>query len=71
MKPLRIGVPIATFHCAAPARCGAFADERRIVAATKADGCGRATLSQPLGQCGSAECPWAGRNAQFGTVAGS
>jgi hypothetical protein len=25
------GAPIATFHCAAPARCGVFVDERRIV----------------------------------------
>jgi hypothetical protein len=32
---------IATFRCVAPARCGAFADERRIVAATRADVCGR------------------------------
>jgi len=23
---------IATFHCAAPVRCGAFADARRVVA---------------------------------------
>ena len=26
------GLPIATFHCDAPANCRAFADERRIVA---------------------------------------
>src|ERR1700683_4754640 len=32
---------IATFHCTAPARCGAFATERRIEPATKMDGCGR------------------------------
>jgi len=30
---------IATFLCDAPARCGAFADKRRVVAATQADGC--------------------------------
>jgi hypothetical protein len=27
---LRTGVLIATFHRAAPARCGTFADERRV-----------------------------------------
>jgi hypothetical protein len=32
MTALRIGVLIATFRCVAPVRCGAFADERRIVA---------------------------------------
>jgi hypothetical protein len=32
MTPLRTGVPIATFRCPAPAHCGAFDDERRIVA---------------------------------------
>jgi hypothetical protein len=31
--------PIATLHCAAPARCGTFADERRVVGGTKAGGC--------------------------------
>jgi len=35
---LRTGTVIATFGCAAPALCGAFADEWRIVAA---DGGGR------------------------------
>jgi hypothetical protein len=35
--PLRTGVLIATFHRAAPARRGAFVDERRVVAATEAD----------------------------------
>jgi len=30
-------VLIATFRCAAPARCGAFADERRIVAGDEGD----------------------------------
>jgi len=29
-------VLIAAFRCAAPARCGGFADERRVVAATEA-----------------------------------
>jgi len=29
---LDTGLPIATFHCDAPARCCAFADEQRIVA---------------------------------------
>jgi len=32
IAPLHAGVRIATFSCAAPARCGAFADERRVVA---------------------------------------
>ena len=32
ITPLHTGALIATFRCAAPARCGAFADERRIVA---------------------------------------
>jgi hypothetical protein len=31
ITPLHAGVRIATYGCAAPARCGAFADERRIV----------------------------------------
>jgi hypothetical protein len=31
-RPLHTGVLIANFHRAAPARCGAFADERRVVA---------------------------------------
>jgi hypothetical protein len=30
--PLRASALIATFRCDAPARCGAFADERRSVA---------------------------------------
>ncbi len=30
---LDTGVPVATFHCDAPARCCAFAGDRRIVAA--------------------------------------
>ena len=46
ITPLHAGALIATFRCAAPARCGAFADERRIVAATKAAECGRETLIQ-------------------------
>jgi hypothetical protein len=29
---LRAGVLIATFHCDTHARCGGFADERRVVA---------------------------------------
>jgi len=37
-------VLIATFHCRAPARCAAFADERRVGAD---DGGGRETLIQP------------------------
>jgi len=32
MTALYPGVLIATFRCAAPACCGAFADERRVVA---------------------------------------
>jgi len=32
IAPCRPGFLIATFRCVAPARCGAFADERRIVA---------------------------------------
>jgi hypothetical protein len=34
----RADAPIVTFHRAAPACCGAFADARRVVAATKAGG---------------------------------
>ena len=48
-------VLIAAFHCDAPARCGAFVDTRRIVAATWAVECGRETLTQSLGQWGSAD----------------
>ena len=40
------GVLIATFRCTAPARCGAFADERRAVAATTVGECGRSSNSQ-------------------------
>jgi len=36
---VHIGVPIAHFRRAAPARCGAFADERRVVAAARANEC--------------------------------
>ena len=32
IAPLHTGALIATFRCDAPARCGAFADERRVVA---------------------------------------
>jgi hypothetical protein len=35
-SPLRTAVLIATRRRAAPARCGVFADERRVVAATEA-----------------------------------
>ena len=43
IAPLRTGALIATFRCAAPARCGAFADERRIVAGDEGGrACGRA-----------------------------
>ena len=31
LVPLHTAARIATFHCPAPARCGAFADERRVV----------------------------------------
>jgi hypothetical protein len=31
IAPFHTGALIATFHCAAPARCGAFADARRVV----------------------------------------
>jgi len=34
-RAFRTGVLIATFRCAAPACCGAFTDERRVVAATR------------------------------------
>jgi hypothetical protein len=40
------GVRIATFRYAAPAPCGAFADERRVVAATK--GRGRTRNAHPV-----------------------
>jgi hypothetical protein len=46
---------IATFRCEAPARCGAFADERRIVAGDGGAECGREVLIRPVGQCGSAD----------------
>jgi len=38
-------VLIATFRCDAPARCGAFGDERRVVA-NEAVECGRETYNQ-------------------------
>jgi hypothetical protein len=41
IAPLSAGVFVATFRCDAPARCGPFADARRIVPATQADGWGR------------------------------
>ena len=47
IAPFHTGVLIATFYHAAPARCGAFADERRIVAG---DGGGRETNAHPV--CG-------------------
>jgi hypothetical protein len=37
LPSLCIGALIATFHRDAPARCGAFVDERRVIAATKTD----------------------------------
>jgi hypothetical protein len=40
-------VLIAAFHFDASARCGAFVDEPRVVAATKAAECGPETLIQP------------------------
>jgi hypothetical protein len=43
---LHNAVLIASFRYVAPARCGAFADERRIVAAMEAAACGRETLIQ-------------------------
>jgi hypothetical protein len=43
-SPLHIGLLIATFRCAAPARCGAFVDVRRIVAG---DDDGRVRHSEP------------------------
>jgi hypothetical protein len=45
--PLHTGALIATFRCAGPARCGAFADERRIVAVTKAAQCHTKRSSSP------------------------
>jgi hypothetical protein len=39
---------IATFHRAAPARCGAVADARRIAVATEAAEYGRETLIHPV-----------------------
>jgi len=47
-----VGLPcvlVANFRCDTPARGGAFADERRVVAAMKAAACGRETLIQPSG----------------------
>ena len=49
--PLHIGLLIATFRCAAPARCGAFADQRRIVMGDEAALCDAIHSSGPLGQC--------------------
>jgi len=45
-QPSSHGVFIATFRCAAPARGGAFAVERRVVSAAKAGGSGRETVIQ-------------------------
>ena len=56
IAPFRTGALIATFRCAAPARCG-LADELRIVAG---DGGGHGAdakrSSSPLAQCGFADC---------------
>ena len=49
---------IRTFHRDAPARRGAFADERRIVAGNEGAECGRETLIQSLGsQSPAVPCP--------------
>jgi hypothetical protein len=50
-------VPVAAFRRDAPARCGVFVDERRILAGddggpTRMDA---KRSSSPVGQCGSAE----------------
>ena len=52
----RTSALIAIFHCAAPARCGAVADERRVVGGDGGDERGRNILVQSLGQCGPADC---------------
>ena len=50
---LYTGVLIAAFRRPAPARGGAFVDEQRVVAETKADACGIEIFIQSLGLCGS------------------
>jgi hypothetical protein len=53
--PFTLASPSANLRCAAPARCGAFADELRIVAGDEGAECGREVLIRPVGQCGSAD----------------
>jgi hypothetical protein len=49
---LRTGLPIATFHCAAPARCGAFADECASLRRQRPIADAKRSFSPP-GLCGS------------------
>jgi hypothetical protein len=37
MTALHAGALVATFHRAAPSRCGGFADERRVVVSDEVD----------------------------------
>jgi hypothetical protein len=54
------GALVTTFRRAAPARCGAFAEERRAVAATQGGGVGREGSSKALGRaCASLLAPFA------------
>jgi hypothetical protein len=46
IAPLHAGVRIAIFGCDVPPRCGAFADERRVVASNVGYGCEREALIQ-------------------------
>ena len=61
---------IATFRCAAPARCGAFADERRVVVGDAGGWCRRETNAHPV--CGFRSGWWVlgfGVRASAGRVA--
>jgi len=50
-RPLHTGALIATFRCAAPAHCGAFADEGRVVAATEVNGNCQLVMRPSTSQC--------------------
>jgi hypothetical protein len=53
-RPFHTAAIIATFHRDAPARCGALADERRVVAGDEGQSADAKRLSSLLGKCGSA-----------------
>jgi hypothetical protein len=54
IAPCHTGVFTAYLPCAAPARCGAIADERRIVAATQTNGICQSVKRPPTRSADSA-----------------